>query len=154
MTTPLTARIANGTPRGERTTLSAEVPSQQARATSWRTRRAGSLLSEGYRYAVASNTAYHCTKPDGTVYTVDVVHGHCDCPATVRCSHLELAERISLLCATHEARIWADWFTINCPTCGGPAWTRSARVGGGNYITLSVCPMGCDGRRMEATTNV
>lgn len=154
-TVPLPARIANGTPRGERTTVNARRPLTRSEMVAQSTARAGRLLSEGYRVTrseVADTYLVH--KPGvSTPYVVDVAFRACSCPRGSElgtCSHMILCDRIAELHAVHPVHPEPDWFCINCPECHGPAWVRGARVGGGNYITLSVCPCGCDSQRIDA----
>lgn len=153
-TVPLTARIANGTAAGKPVTLNARRPLTRSEMVAQSTARAGRLLSEGYRVTRAAvSDTYLVHKPGVEVpYVVDVAFRACSCPRGGElgtCSHLILCQRIAELGALHPVHPEPDWFRINCPECHGPAWTRSARVGGGSYITLSVCPCGCDSQRVE-----
>ncbi len=124
---------------------------QQERAAAWLTGRASRLLTDGYRFARLDSERLTCTKPDGTVYTLDIVHGRCSCPATVRCSHMVVGEAICRLCATHPVRPEPHWFTGNCPECGKPAWSYPAALGGsgsGRTARLSVCLHGCEAKQV------
>ena len=116
-TVPLTARIANGTPRGERTTIDAEIPTDDTPRLSARIiaaintteQRADSLWSDGYTmepidpihltYFVRRPRPLLDTRTGETTegYTVDVPSRTCSCPmwersmvavGQGRCKHL------------------------------------------------------------------